>query len=103
VDSIDGSFVNVKFRDDPTGHAQKFTKSSVRRVLQPPLEDEARVLTKLGLVGTIKDYNPDARIVKIHVLGQDVEIDKCLICEVLPEPPAPSPTKPQPPTKVVVK
>jgi preprotein translocase subunit YajC len=87
VQQIKDCYVKVKFREDSSGQVQEFTKSSVRRVLQPPLGDQARVLTKLGLVGTITDYNADARIVKINLLGREVEIDRCLICEVLPDPP----------------
>jgi len=100
VVEIEDGFVKVKFNDEPNGQPQQFTKSSVRRVLQPPLALGARVLTKLGMVGTISGYQPDARIVTIKLLGQDIQIDKCLICEVLPPDPPP---KPKPPVNVSVK
>jgi preprotein translocase subunit YajC len=98
IAEIEDRFVKVKLSDDPNGQPQQYTKSSVRRVLQPPLAVGARVLTKLGMVGTISGYQPDARIVTIKLLGQDIQIDKCLICEVLP----PDPPK-KPPVGASVK
>jgi preprotein translocase subunit YajC len=94
VAEIEDCFVTIKFRDTPKGEPQQFTKSSIRRVLQPPLSVDSRVLTKLGLVGTITAYSQESRIVKIKVFDKEVEIDKCLICEVLPDPPSPPPAKP---------
>jgi preprotein translocase subunit YajC len=102
VAEIEDCFVKVTFSDEPNDEPQKYTKSSVRRVLQPPLAVGARVLTKLGMVGTIKRYQADARIVTINLLGQDIQIDKCLICEVLPPDPPKNPQA-KPPAGVVVK
>lgn len=84
VDRIDDCYVFIKFPEAQGAPAQQYSRSAIAKVVGRPLAKDARVMTTLGIVGKITHYDSKSSIVKIELLGKEVEIDRCAIVEVLP-------------------